>query len=545
MTDTFDYVIVGAGSAGSLLAHRLGEDAGVTVCVLESGGPDTSPWIAIPGGFVKLVYSPDFTWPFYSEPSPHTNGRALHLPQGRVVGGSSSINGMVYARGQRGDFDSWAQRGNRGWGYRDVLPYFRRAERRIGAGDDRFRGRDGRLTVSDANWPHPLCEAFIAGAVALGIPRNHDSNGIVQEGAGYFQRTIYRRRRMSVARAFLHPAVARGNVDLRTGVHVHAVTFDGRRARGIAYRQGETLHEVRARREVIVCAGAVNSPKLLQLSGVGDAGRLGALGVPLVHHLPSVGENLRDHFTVRMVARAKNCVSINETTRGARFALEVAKWVLGRPSILSLSPSLVHVYWKSDAVLDRGDLQVLFTPGSYKEGRNYVLDDMPGMSCGARQQRPESAGYVRLRSVDPREHPIVQPNYLAEEKDRAVLLAAMKLGRRLFRTPQLAPYFDQELLPGPGVNSDDELLGFARSRGTTAYHLVGTCRMGPATDATAVVDDKLRVHGVEGLRVADASIMPGVPSANTNAATIMIAEKASDMIRGRPPLAPAVIADEG
>jgi choline dehydrogenase len=534
MTDTFDYVVIGSGPAGSLLADRLTEGGAATVCVLEAGGADRSRYVRIPAGFVKLLYDPAVLWPFQSEASAAVAGREIRIPQGRIVGGSSSLNGLVlYSRGQSEDFDDWADGGNDGWSYADVLPYFMRSERRIGPADDRFRGRDGTLPITDPDWRSVLCEAFIEGTAELGIPRNHDYNGARQDGAGYFQRYIHRGRRVTCADAFLYPAIRRRAVDLRIEAQAHAVVFDGKRAVGVRYRQDGSVRQVDARREVIVCAGTINSPKLLQLSGVGPASLLQQLHVAVVHDLPGVGENLRDHFTVRMAARARNAVTINERSHGWRLAAEAVKWLAGRPSIIALSPSLVHVFWKSRPELARGDLQVLFTPGSYKEGQAYVLDDFPGMSCGARQQRPHSAGYVRVRSGDPLELPIVQPNYLTHPADQHVLLAGIKLARRLMATQAMAPFFVVETLPGAQVSSDDELLDFARRRGSTAYHLVGTCKMGPASDPMAVVDAQLRVHGTQNLRVVDASVMPQVPSANTLAATLMVAEKAADMIRGR------------
>lgn len=532
--DSFDYVIAGSGPAGSVLADRLTADGGATACVLEAGLPDRSPLIRIPAGFVRMLHDPAFTWPFAAEPAEATAGRAIPLPQGRVVGGSSSINGLAHSRGQSADFDDWAAAGNPGWAYRDVLPYFKRSERRIGPGDDRYRGRAGPVPVSDPDWPSALCEAFIAGAVELGIPRNPDYNGAAQEGAGYFQRTIERGRRVGAADAFLHPAVARGGVDLRVGAQAVQVLLDGRRATGVRYRQGGAERTVLARREVLLCCGTLNTPALLQRSGVGPGLLLRGCGVPVLHDLPGVGENLRDHYTVRIAARAKGTATINERARGWRLGLEVARWMLGRPSIVALSPSLVHVFWKTRPELTRGDIQVLFTPASYKPGQAYVLDDRPGMSCGARQQRPESAGHVRIRSADPLELPAVQPNHLADPRDGVAVVAALKLARSLLRTRSLAPYLAEETLPGPAVSGDDEWLDFARRRGSTAYHLVGTCRMGPGGDPAAVVDPELRVHGLEGLRVVDASVMPQVPSANTQAATLMVAEKAADMIRGRP-----------
>ena len=531
MAEGFDYVIVGSGPAGSLLAERLTKDGSATVCVLEAGIADRNRYIRIPAGFVKLLYDPAVLWSFQSEPGAAVAGRSIRMPQGRVVGGSSSLNGLVYSRGQAADFDDWAASGNEGWSYREVLPYFRRSERRIGPGDGHYRGREGALPITDPGWPSTLCEAFIRGATELGIPRNADYNGARQEGVGYFQRTIDRGRRVSCADAFLHPAVRRGGVELRLHAQAEAILFEGTRATGVRYSQEGRVHEVRARREVIVCAGTLNSPKLLQLSGLGPAPRLQELGLPVVHDLPGVGENLRDHYTVRIVARAKNAFTLNERSRGWRLGLEIARWLAGAPSILSLSPSLIHVYWKSRPELERGDIQVLFTPGSYKEGKTYALDDFPGMSCGARQQRPHSAGCVRLRSRDPKADPEIQPNYLADPRDQEVIVRALRLARRLMATQAMAPYFDRETLPGPQVATDDEWLDFARRRGSTAYHLVGTCRMGPSGERMAVVDPQLRVHGTQNLRVVDASVMPQVPSANTLAATLMVAEKAADLLR--------------
>ena len=536
MSDIYDYVVVGSGPAGSLLAERLSADRQTTVCVLEAGAADTSRYVRIPAGFVKLLYNPAFLWQFGSAPDAATAGREIRIVQGRMVGGSSSLNGLVYSRGQADDFNDWAAAGNQGWGHADVLPYFMRSERRVGAGDDRLRGRGGALPITDPDWPSALCEAFIAAAGELGIPRNPDYNGARQEGAGYFQRNIFKGRRVSCAAAFLHPAIRRGGVDLRIAAQATGILFEDRRAVGVRFDQGGARREVRARREVIVCAGTLNSPKLLQLSGIGPAQQLRQLGIQVLQDLPGVGENLRDHFTVRMVSRARNAITLNECSRGWRLGVEIARWLAGRPSIIALSPSLIHVYWKSRPELQRGDIQVLFTPGSYKEGRAYALDDFPGMSCGARQQRPESRGYVRLRSADPADAPLVQPNYLADPRDQGVLLAALKLARGLMAAPAMARYFAGEILPGPAVASDDELLDFARRRGSTAYHLVGTCKMGPAGDPLAVVDGTLKVRGVQGLRVVDASVMPQVPSANTLAATLMVAEKAADMIRARPPL---------
>jgi choline dehydrogenase len=534
--DTFDYVIVGAGAAGSILANRLTEDPAVTVCLLEAGPSDWHPFLHIPAGFIKVLFNPALTWQFSSEPTDNTHGRRVPIPQGRTLGGSTSINGLAYNRGQPADFDAWADAGNRGWAYADVLPYFKRSERKIGGGNDRFHGRTGEQAVTDMDWFHPISEAFIAGAAEFGIPRNADYNGESQIGVGYYQRTILNGWRQSSATSFLRPAKKRKNLEIRTNAHATSVLFEGRRARGVRYAHRGSRDAVRAvlaRRELILSSGAVNTPKLLQLSGVGPSALLQSLGVNPVHHLPGVGENLRDHYSVRMVAKVRDSITMNELSRGARLGGQIARWMAGRPNILALSPSLVHWFWKSSDGLNAPDLQGVFTPASYREGYIGVLDDYPGMTCGVWQHRPQSTGYVHARSGDPFEDPIVQPSYLESEYDQEVLVRGMRIGRRLLQTPQLAQYFSAETMPGKDVVTDGELLDYARRVGASCYHVMGTARMGPATDPSCVVDDGLRVHGIAGLRIVDASIMPNMPSANLCAATMMIAEKAADLIRGR------------
>lgn len=545
LVEIFDYVIVGAGSAGSVLANRLSANGHTTVCVLEAGPRDWHPYIHIPAGFIKTFYDPKLNWMYAMEPSEWTGGRRILAPRGKTLGGSSSINGHVYNRGQRFDFDTWAQRGNSGWSYADVLPYFRRLEKRIGEGEETYRGRGGSLIVSDPGWHHPLCEAFIEGAVQLGIPRNPDYNGATQEGVAYAQRTIHRGRRVSASRAFLHPAMQRRNLSVRTRAHVTDISFEGRRATGVRYLQGGRGGPgvtVEARREVILAGGTYNSPQLLQLSGIGPAPLLRSLGIEVRHALAGVGENLRDHYAPRFVARVKNSDTINERVRGLKLAAEVAKWLLTGKGVLQLSPTLVYCFWRSDPSVEVSDLQLTFTPASYKEGVQGQLENEPGMTVAAWQQRPDSRGFVRVLSSDPFEAPIIQPNYLAEESDRRVLLAGMKLARRLLSSEPLRPYYEREDFPGSNVRTDDGLLGAAKQRGTTTFHPVGTCRMGPASDPSAVVDDRLRVHGIEGLRVIDASIMPLMLSANTNAATMMIADKGADLILGRTPPEPVAVA---
>lgn len=532
--DQFDYVIVGAGSAGCVLASRLSEDAGARVCLLEAGPRDWNPLIHVPVGWMKLMTSPTLNWLYETEPSEWTGGRRIKIPRGRTLGGSSSINGNIFNRGARMDFDTWAQRGNRGWSFEDVLPYFRKLENRIGPADDALRGRSGPLPVTDMDWSHPVCDAFIEGAGELGIPKNPDYNGSTQEGVSYTQRTIYRGRRMSSARAFLRPAEGRSNLDVRTGAFVTEIELDGLRAIAVAYRQGGRsgpTRRVAANREIILAGGVINSPHLLQVSGIGEPEHLAQIGIPVRHALRGVGENLRDHYTPRFTARVKNAETINERTHGFKFVREVARWLLGRASVMTLPATSVYAFCRSDPALDTHDLQITFTPASYKEGVQSRLDDQPGMTIAAWQQRPESLGYVRAKNADPFEKPLIQPNYLSAEIDRQVLLAGMKIARRLLRTTPMQRYFDGEIYPGESVQSDEELMQTARDRGTTTFHSMGTCRMGPRSDPTSVVDEQLRVHDLAGLRVVDASIMPTMPSANTNASTLMIAEKAAEMIR--------------
>ena len=538
MADSFDYVIIGAGSAGCILANRLTADGKHSVCLLEAGPRDWHPYLHIPAGFIKTLTNPNVNWMYEAEPSHWTGGRAIGVPRGKTLGGSSSINGHIYNRGQRMDFDNWAQRGNQGWGYADVLPYFRRCERRIGGGDDTFRGRNGNLTVTDLNYTHPLCEAFMQGAGELGIPRNADYNGAVQEGISYVQRTAHNRRRVSTARAFLNPAKSRPNLTVRTGAHATRILLDGKRATGVEYAnggRGGAIVQVHANREVILSGGAINSPQLLQLSGIGPGGLLQSLGIAIQHELAGVGENLRDHYAPRFSARVKNIETINELARGYKFIGEVAKYFLGGKSIVNLSPSMVYGFWHSDPAARSNDLQFIFTPASYKQGVHGLLDDHPGFTVAAWQHRPQSKGWVRARTADPFEKPIIQPNYLADEGDRKVIVSAMKLARRLMHTDAMKPYLDFEEYPGDQVQGDDELLEAARDVASTTFHVMGTCRMGPAADPTAVVDDRLCVRGLEGLRVNDASVMPAMISANLNAATMMIGEKGADLVLGREP----------
>lgn len=529
--DRFDYIIVGAGTAGCLLADRLSESGLHRVCVIEAGPRDNSLFIHMPAGFIKTLFNPAYTWPFKTEPSDGSAGRRIGTTQGRTLGGTSSVNGLVYNRGQAADYDSWTQMGNRGWSYEEVLPFFKRTERRIGSGDARWRGREGKLPVTDLDWQHPLCDAFVRGAQELGIPRNEDYNGATQAGVGYYQRIIDKGRRQSAAKSFLKGALRRPNLTLITDTQVSRIDLDDRRASGVDLMQPDgSVRKLAASREVIISAGAINSPKLLQISGIGPGSLLRDIGVDPVVVRDGVGENFQDHWAVRVVGRVKGIRTINSMVTGPSLAVQALRWSLGLPSPLGLSPSLAHVFWKSHEALSAPDLQLTFTPASYKEGLPGLLDTFEGMTIGAWQQRPESRGWVRARSRDPREHPEIQPNYLATATDQAAVVAGTRLACRLLETEALRPWLVRREAPAPDAERDDELLDFARQKGSTVFHLIGSCRMGPAADPRAVVDDRLRVHGVERLRVIDASIMPSMPSANTMAATYMIAEKGADAI---------------
>ncbi|PZP92048.1 MAG: choline dehydrogenase [Variovorax paradoxus] len=533
MQESYDYVIVGAGAAGCLLANRLSADGRFTVCLLEAGPPDRNPFIHIPAGFIKVGYDPRYTWPFKTAPTHWTAGRAVTVQVGRTLGGSSAINGFNYTRGVPADYDAWAAAGNPGWDHAALLPLFKRTERRIGAFDPPWRGGEGLLPITDCDWRHPLCDAFIDGAAALlNVPRQHDYNCGQQGGAGYYQRWIHKGWRVSAAKAFLRPARGRSNLTVRTHAHAQSIVLEGKRAVGVRWRAGPGApeHTVRAKREVLLCAGALNSPKLLELSGVGGPALLQSLGIALQHALPGVGEGLQDHFMVRSTVRVQGVDTINRTARGLPLLGQIARWALGRPSVLAISPSVAYAFARSRPEVAIEDLQFHFSPGSYASGIAGRLDSFPGMTLGVYQLRPHSRGFVHARSSDPFAPPEIQPNYLDDARDREVLLDALRLARRLLHSPQLAPYVQADEAPKADATSDEALLEHARQRGGTAWHFMGTCRMGPASDPGAVVDAQLRVHGLAGLRVADASIMPSMPSGNTGAPTMAIAEKAAELV---------------
>ena len=539
MSDSFDYIIVGAGSAGCVLANRLSADGKHTVCLLEAGPPDWNPYIHIPAGFMKTLVNPNVNWLFKSEPSWGTNGRVIDIPRGKTLGGSSSINGMVFNRGQNMDFDVWAQKGNKGWSYSDLLPYFKKYENRLGEHDEVYRGTEGELPITDLEYRDPLCDAFIKGAVQEGIPLNKDYNGKSQEGVSYVQRTTKGRFRVSSARAFLNPVKSRKNLKIITNAFVTKIIFENKIATGLLYSKGGPRGQeviLNANKEIILSAGVIKSPHLLHLSGVGPAKLLKELGIDLIHDLKGVGMNLRDHFAPRLTARAKNIETVNEKARGFKLLKEIGKYLIGKQSIVNLSPTLVYCFWHSNKFVKNHDLQLTFTPASYKEGVLSTLDDEPGFTVAAWQQRPESLGWIKPKSSNPFDKPLIQPNYLDADEDKKVVVAGLKLARRLMHSEALSKYFDYEVYPGLDKQSDEDLLQIARERGTTTYHQMGTCRMGPKTDDTAVVDNNLKVYGLKNIRVIDASIMPTMLSANLHSGTTLIGEKGSDLVLGKVPL---------
>lgn len=526
--DTYDYIIIGAGSAGCVLANRLSEDPTKTVLLLEAGGADRNIFIHIPAGFFKTLSNPKVNWLYTTEAEDSSGNREISWPRGKVLGGSSSINGHLIVRGQREDYDGWRQLGNTGWSFDDVLPYFQKFES-TEIGDDDLRGRDGPIKVREPIEQHPLTDVFMDACVEMGIPRNADYNGAAQEGVGYFQYALGNGRRMSTARAFLKPARSRPNLHVTTHAMTKWVVVKDRRAIGVRYRHDGIEREAHVRGEVILSAGSIASPQILERSGIGEGSRLQEHGIDVVHALPGVGENLQDHYVSRFCCRAKDIETFNERARGWRLGWEILRYAATRKGLLTVAPGNVSASIKVMPGMATPDVQLAFAPASYVEGKLGVLDDFPGMTCGIWQHRPASRGSIHIASSDPDQQPRIRPNYLSDTIDQDTTVAAIRYVRELFSQPALARYVDAETVPGVDVQTDDELLDFSRRTGATVYHPIGTCKMG--TDPMAVVDPELKLHGLDGLRVVDASVMPLMPSANTNAAVLMIAEKAADMIK--------------
>ncbi|NKB58413.1 MAG: choline dehydrogenase [Alphaproteobacteria bacterium] len=526
--DIFDYVIVGAGSAGCVLASRLSEDPAVTVLLLEAGPRDTNPFIHIPAGFFKTLHNESVNWCFSTEKEESSGNRAIHWPRGKVLGGSSSINGHLIVRGQREDYDGWAQLGNRGWDYDSVLSYFKKFEN-AEVGDPEIRGRGGPINVREPIEQHPLTERFMEACVEAGIPRNNDYNGAAQEGVGYFQHAIKGGRRESTARTYLRIAKSRPNLRIETEAMTQKILVEDGRAVGVAFVQNGQDKEARAGREVILSAGSIGSPQILELSGIGDGERLKPLGIDVVHHLPGVGENLQDHYVARLCFKVKGGGTFNERSRGWRLGVEVLRYATTRTGLLTAAPGNVSASIKVMPGAGTPDAQLSFAPASYVDGLLGVLEPFPGMTSGFWQHRPQSRGSLHCVSKDPEVQPSIRPNYLGDAIDRDTMIATARAARRIFEQPAISKFAEVETIPGPDTQTDDELLAYFREKGATVYHPIGTCKMG--TDPMAVVDPQLRMHGLAGLRVVDASIMPRMVSANTNAATLMIAEKAADLIK--------------
>ena len=535
----FDYIIIGAGSAGCVLANRLSESRRHRVLLLEAGGHDRHMWIHIPLGYGKLFDDAKVNWRYKTEPEPELNNRQIIQPRGKVLGGSSSINGLLYVRGQHEDYDHWRQLGNTGWGFADVLPYFRRAEDQARGADD-FHGAGGPLAVSDVCEPHPLCDAFIEAAQRAGVPRNDDFNGATQEGAGYFQLTAKNGRRWSTAVGYLRQARRRRNLAIVSNAMASRILFSGRRAVGIQFLQHSVPRIAYADGEVIVSGGAFNSPQLLQLSGLGPAKILRDLGIDVIADMPGVGADLQDHLQIRMQYRCTEPITMNDVINHWRQRYGAGlRYLTSRKGLLTIGAGYAGAFLRTRPELATPDVQIHFLIFS-ADAAGAVLHPFPGFMVSVCQLRPQSRGFVRITSSDPSVPPAIQPRYLSARGDCDTVVAGMKAMRRIMNEPAMRRYIAEERAPGDHCVRDDDLLAFARDTGTTVYHPTSTCRMGP--DPAAVVDERLRVRGLEGLRVIDASIMPTVVSGNTNAAAVMIGEKGADMVMAdaaaiTPPLA--------
>jgi choline dehydrogenase len=526
----FDYIVVGAGSAGCVLANRLSADPRHRVLLLEAGGSDNYFWIHVPVGYLYCMGNPRTDWGFKTEPVPGLNGRALNYPRGRVLGGSSSINGMIYMRGQARDYDHWRQLGNAGWAWDDVLPYFRKSQDYAPGADD-MHGAGGEWRVEAQRLSWPILDAFIEACEEVGIPKIEDFNRGDNFGVSYFKVNQRRGIRVNTAKAFLRPALKRRNLTLMQNAEVQRIRIEDGRAKGIVFRRHGEASEARVLGEIILAAGAIGSPQLLELSGIGSGEVLRGVGIEMQHESPGVGENLQDHLQIRTVYTVRNAMTLNQRVGSLRGKAAIAlEYALRRSGPMSMAPSQLGIFTRSDPSFETANLQYHIQPLSLDKFGD-PLHAFPAITASVANLRPESRGHVHIRSADPREAPAIQPNYLASEADRRVAADSIRVTRRIMAARALARFEPEEFLPGAALSTDEQLAKAAGEIGTTIFHPVGTCRMGG--DARAVVDERLRLHGLGGLRVADASVMPSITSGNTNSPTIMIAEKASDMIRGR------------
>lgn len=522
----FDYIVVGAGSAGCVLANRLSENASSRVLLLEAGSRDLSPWLHIPVGYFKTMHNPAFDWCYMTEPDAGIDGRRLQWPRGKVLGGSSALNGLLYVRGQPQDYDRWQALGNSGWGFDNVLPYFKKSEDNS-RGADHYHGVGGPQKVSDLRLRRPIAEQFIKAAVEQGIPFNEDYNGETQEGVGYFQQTCFKGFRWSTAKSFLRPAKSRPNLTVLINAQVSKLLFEGKRVTGLEYKRGGQLTSALAKAEVILSAGAINSPQILQCSGIGDGEALAGVGVDANHHLPGVGKNLQDHLQIRLVYETSERTLNDELNNPFKRMKVGIQYFLTRTGPLTLAASQVAIFTRSSDDVERPDIQFHMQPLSADKPGDGV-HPFSAFTASVCQLRPHSRGEVRLKSSDPFIYPEIHPNYLSDDRDCKVAINGIKVARGIAGAPALKSRIIRERVPGSEYQNDEQLLEAARKYSQTIYHPAGTCKMGQ--DSMAVVDERLRVHGIEGLRVADASIMPEIVSGNTNAPTIMIGEKAADMI---------------